>query len=89
MKAEEAKNIGFITKILPDKETLDKEIILTAQAIASKSPVAIHALKQVIKRQFKKKVTDSLEYTARMNSSLLYTKDMPEAITAFFQKRKP
>ena len=63
--------------------------MLTAQAIASKSPIAIYALKQIIKRQFKKKVTDSLEYTARVNSSMLFTKDMTEAISAFFQKRKP
>lgn len=63
--------------------------MLTAQAIAAKSPVAIHSLKQIMKRQFRKKVSDSLEYTARVNSSLLFTKDMPEAIMAFFQKRKP
>ena len=79
-----------MTKVLPDKPSLDQEIMLTAQAIASKSPIAVHALKQVIKRQFKnKQVEDSLDYIARVNSSMLLTKDTTEAITAFFQKRKP
>lgn len=32
----------------------------TAEVIASKSPVGIYTLKQVIKRQFRKKVEDSL-----------------------------
>lgn len=60
----------------------------TAQVIASKSPVGIYTLKQVIKRQMRKKVEDSLEYIARVNSSMLMTKDTSEAISAFLQKRK-
>lgn len=87
MKAEEAKQIGFVTKVLPTKEALDAELLLTAEAIASKSPVGIHSLKQIIKRQFRKKTEESLEYTARVNSSLLFTKDTMEAISSFFQKR--
>lgn len=60
-----------------------------AEDIASKSPVGIHAIKQLIKRQYRKKVDDSLEYIARLNSVMLQTKDTTEAITAFLQKRKP
>lgn len=51
--------------------------------------MAIFALKQVIKRQFKKKTEDSLDYQVTLNSSVLITKDMEEAISAFLQKRKP
>ena len=46
-----------------------------AQLIAEKSPVGIYTLKQVIKRQLRRKVQDSMEYIARMNSSMLITKD--------------
>lgn len=63
--------------------------MLTAEVIAVKSPVGVHSLKQVIKRQFRRKIQDSLEYIARVNSALLLTKDTQEAITAFLQKRQP
>lgn len=51
-------------------------MLKTAELIASKSPVGIYTLKQVIKRQFRKKTDDSLEYIARTNSAMLITKDM-------------
>lgn len=57
--------------------------------IAAKSPVGIHTIKQVIKRNESKDIYEGLEYIARTNSVMLQTKDMFEAIGAFLQKRKP
>lgn len=48
----------------------------TAEIIALKSPVGVYTLKQVIKRQFRKKIDDNLQFMARLNSSMLLTKDM-------------
>lgn len=39
---------------------MEKELLKTAEIIAEKSPVGIYTLKQVIKRQFRKKVEDNL-----------------------------
>ena len=89
MNAKEAKDIGYVSKIVPTKKDLDHELLLTAKAIAEKSPVGIYTLKQVMKREQYKKVQESLEYMARVNSSMLLTKDMMEAVSANLQKKKP
>ena len=89
MKADEALRLGFVNKVVPDRKALESQLIKTAEIIASKSPVGIYTLKQVMKRQFLNKVEDSLDYIARINSATLLTKDTTEAITAFLQKRKP
>lgn len=61
----------------------------TAKLIASKSPVAINTLKHIFRREQYKKVFESIQYMARTNSSMLFTKDTMEAIGAFLQKKKP
>lgn len=78
-----------MTKVLQTKKDLDDELLLTAKAIASKSPVGIYTLKQVMKREQYKKAFEGLDYMARINSSMLMTKDTVEAVTSFMQKRKP
>lgn len=56
MKAKEAKDIGYVSKIVPTKKDLDDELLLTAKAIAEKSPVGIYTLKQIMKREQYKKI---------------------------------
>ena len=87
--ANEAKEIGFVTKVLPSKQAMQEELLLTAKSIASKSPVGVYTLKQVMKRELLKKAEEGMEYIARTNSSMLMTKDIMEAVRAFMQKRKP
>ena len=72
-----------------NKEQMEKELLLTAKAIAEKSPVGIYTLKQVMKREQFKKVHEGLDYIARTNSSMINTRDVIESVQAFMQKRKP
>jgi delta(3,5)-delta(2,4)-dienoyl-CoA isomerase len=60
----------------------------TARSISSKSPVAINTLKHIFRREQYKKVFESIQYMARTNSSMLFTKDTMDAIGAFLQKKK-
>lgn len=64
-----------MNKVATDRNSLEAELLKTAETIASKSPVGIYTLKQVIKRQYLKKVEDSLDYIARINSATLQTND--------------
>lgn len=89
MKAEEALQIGFVSRILEDKQKLKVALLETAQLIASKSPVGIHTIKQTLRKAESKEFYENLESLARTNSGMLQTKDMQEAITAFLMKKKP
>lgn len=56
--------------------------------IASKSPVAIYTIKQVNVREMKRRIADGMDFLARMNTSMLVTGDMQEAIRANLSKDK-
>ena len=58
----------------------------TAKIISSKSPVGIYALKQVMRRELKKKAEEGMEYIAQVNANMLQTKDMMTAISAWITK---
>ncbi len=68
---------------------MEEALLETAKLIASKSPVAINTLKHIMRREQYKKVYESMQYMARTNSSMLFTNDTMEAISAFLQKKKP
>ena len=75
MEAEQAKNLGLVSKIFDDNRKLEEGLMETAKLIASKSPVAIHTLKHIMRREQLRKVEESMRYMARTNSSALLTKD--------------
>lgn len=63
-------------------------LLETAKMIASKSPVAIYTIKQVNVREMKRRIADGMDFLARMNTSMLVTGDMQEAIRANLSKDK-
>jgi enoyl-CoA hydratase len=89
MPAEEALRIGLVSRIFDDKTQLEAGLLETARVIASKSPVGIHTIKEVIKKGEARDLYEGLEYIARVNSVMLQTKDTVESIGAFMQKKKP
>ena len=89
MHSEEALSIGFVSKILEDKQQLEAALLETARVIASKSPVAIYTIKQTFKKAEMKDYIEGLDNVARTNSGMLQTQDMVEAITSFLMKKKP
>ena len=48
MAADEAQQIGFVSRILEDKDKLDEACMETARTIAAKSPVGVHTIKQTL-----------------------------------------
>lgn len=88
MKSDEALQIGFVSKVVEDKQQLEASLLQTAKTIASKSPVGIYTIKQTLRKAESKEFLEGLEYIARINSVMLQTKDMSEAVTAFMMKKK-
>ncbi|GJJ08999.1 hypothetical protein Clacol_003220 [Clathrus columnatus] len=88
--AEEARQFGFIGKVVPGgRDEVIAAALETAQLIATKSPVAVVGTKHLLLHSRDHNVTENLEYTATWNSVHLQTKDVEDAIRSFKQSRPP
>ncbi|KAN0066475.1 hypothetical protein ACQY0O_000569 [Thecaphora frezii] len=88
--AEEAQRIGFLGKIVDGgrKEVIDAAV-KTASEIATKSPVAVRATKIFMLHGRDHSVEEGLRFTQALNSGLLQSDDLPIAMSAVMQKKKP
>jgi Delta3,5-Delta2,4-dienoyl-CoA isomerase len=87
--AAEAYRVGFVSKVLPDKETLMNEGIKMASLIANKSPVAVQGTKNILDATTGRTVEDNLNYTAVWNAAMLQSSDVERAMGAGMKKRTP
>ena len=87
--AGEAREIGLITHLLPDQESLYAKAGELAHNIASCSPLAVQGVKDVMGFNRDYGVRAGLKYVAQKNAAILICDDALEAITAHIEKRKP
>lgn len=88
--AEEALKMGFLSKVVKGgKDQVLKEAIATAKIMAEKSPTAIRNTKHLLLHARDHSVQEGLEYTAAWNSAGLQSEEIPTAMLAVMQKKKP
>ncbi|GAB7358856.1 hypothetical protein MBLNU230_g4079t1 [Neophaeotheca triangularis] len=87
--AEEALRVGFVSRVCGSKGEAVAEALELARLMASKSPVAVQATKEVINYSRDHSVADGLNYVAVVNASQLQTEDVKAAMMSGLQKRKP
>ena len=87
--ADRALRCGLVNDVFPDQESLLAGAREMAREIAANSPLAVQGTKQVLQYSEKHSIEEGLEYVARWNSSLLHSRDLKEAMTAFMEKREP
>ena len=87
--AAEAAEMGLVTRVLPDAESVVSQAISTAQDIAANSPLAVQGSKAVLNGGEGRSVGEALDYVALWNASFLQSNDLGEAVIAFTQKRPP
>jgi Delta3,5-Delta2,4-dienoyl-CoA isomerase len=87
--AAEACRVGFVGKVLPDKERLVEEGLNMAKVIAGKSPVAVQGTKNILDATKGRTVEDNLNYTAAWNAAMLQSGDVERAMGAGLKKRTP
>ncbi|RXH71642.1 hypothetical protein DVH24_025143 [Malus domestica] len=85
----EAKQLGLVSRVFDSKEELDNGVLLIAEGIGLKSPLAVTGTGAVLQRSRELNVEQGLDYAATWNSAMLLSDDLTEAVTAFAQKRKP
>jgi enoyl-CoA hydratase len=88
IKAEEARMINLVNRVVPEGEALDAAREL-AQEIASNGPVAVRHAKQAANKALDVDLTSGLEYEADQFSLLFATEDAREGMGAFVEKRNP
>ncbi|KAL2323797.1 hypothetical protein Fmac_022855 [Flemingia macrophylla] len=85
----EAKELGLVSRALDSKDELDEAVRDVAQAIATKSPLAVVGTKMVLLKSRDLTVDQGLDYVATLNAARLLSPDLTEAVSAQKQKRKP
>lgn len=85
--AREARQMGLVNRVYPDRETLLEEVRATAVHIASKSPLAVRGSKEMLLFSRDHTVQESLNYIATWNAGMLSAGDLREGMAAQFEKR--
>ncbi|GGD00768.1 2-(1,2-epoxy-1,2-dihydrophenyl)acetyl-CoA isomerase [Thalassobacillus devorans] len=86
--AEEAKEFGLVTKVVPEG-SLEKEVEQFAVRLAAMPTKAIQLIKRNLKESWSMELDDYLEKEAQGQRIAGLTADYKEGVEAFLQKRKP
>ncbi|WP_028785114.1 enoyl-CoA hydratase-related protein [Thalassobacillus devorans] len=86
--AEEAKEFGLVTKVVPE-ESLQSEVEQFAGRLATMPTTAIQLIKRNLKESWTMELDEYLEKEAQGQRIAGLTSDYKEGVEAFLQKRKP
>lgn len=87
--AARAKEIGLVSRLEADRDTLIASAYDLASQIADNSPLVLEGVKRVLQANRGRSVEEALDYVARWNSAYLLSNDLFEATSAFMERRKP
>jgi len=86
--APEALRMGLVSEVVPDGSALERALAL-AQTILSMPPLAVRAVKEVIKAGQNLPLDGALALERKAFQLLFDTEDQKEGMRAFLEKRKP
>jgi enoyl-CoA hydratase/carnithine racemase len=88
LDAAKAEAIGLVADVFPDNE-LPVAALAAAKALAAKAPNAVRATKALLKDNDRARVGAAREAEGAVFAAQLRSDEVKEAISAFFEKRKP
>jgi enoyl-CoA hydratase len=88
MDAAEALASGLASRVVPHDTLLD-EVRKIAAKIASQSPLAVMANKEMVNAALETTLTQGVQFERRLFHSLFAFEDQKEGMAAFVEKRKP
>jgi len=88
VSAEEAYRLGFVAKLVPAESARD-EVETLAELIASRAPLAVRGVKQVIDRGLDGSLASALHLEGESAGHTFGTQDRTEGMRAFLERRKP
>ena len=89
--AHEAKAMGLVTQVYPDKETMEMKVNeWLQQHIIPKSAVGLKIATRVARKRFNARLKEDLKYYESVYlNELMKTHDGKEGLSSFLEKRKP
>ena len=84
----EAERAGLAARVVPHDTLLD-EVRKIAAKIASQSPLAVMANKEMVNAALETTLTQGVQFERRLFHSLFAFEDQKEGMAAFVEKRKP
>ena len=88
LDAEQAKDYGLVSRVVPHDELMREARELAAK-IAAGPPVAMKLAKRALYRGATADLVSALEFEGYMQSICLGTEDFREGMAAFLEKREP
>jgi enoyl-CoA hydratase len=88
MSAEEAKQCGLVSRVVPTELYLEEALKLASE-VASMSPVAVRMAKEAVNRVFESHLEDGLHFERKNFYLTFASEDQKEGMAAFIEKRKP
>ena len=88
MDSEEARELGFVNRVYEDRDTMMREVMVIAQSIAAKSPLAVRGSKEMLLYSRDHSVSESLNYIATWNAGMLSEADLQAGLRAQMEKRQ-
>ncbi|MFY9717070.1 MAG: enoyl-CoA hydratase-related protein [Thermoplasmata archaeon] len=88
VSAEEAFRLGFVATVVP-AATAREEVQALAETIASRAPLGVRWVKQVIDRGMDASLASALHLEAESAGHTFGTSDRTEGMRAFLERRKP
>lgn len=86
--AEEARELGFLNRVFPDRESLLAEVTVIARLIAAKSPLAVRGSKEMLLYARDHSVREGLNYVATWNAGMLSEADLHAGMTAQMERQQ-
>ena len=88
VRADEAKEIGLVNKVVPQVDLMD-EVLSLANQITKQAPFAVEKSKQLINEGLDMPITDGIQMESEGFGSLFGTEDQKNGAKAFINKEKP
>jgi enoyl-CoA hydratase/carnithine racemase len=86
--AAKAFEIGLVNAVYPDSEYIDKAFI-QAVNLAQQPPASVRITKALLKKSISQPIADTMTQERKQFSERLTSGECNEALTAFFERRKP
>ncbi|OZM58177.1 2-(1,2-epoxy-1,2-dihydrophenyl)acetyl-CoA isomerase [Lottiidibacillus patelloidae] len=88
IKAEQAKELGLVTKVVP-ADSLEEETAAFAERLATMPTKAIGLIKRYLRESWESSLDEMLEKEAYAQRTAGLTEDHQEGVNAFLEKRRP
>jgi enoyl-CoA hydratase/carnithine racemase len=86
---DEALQMRLVNGVYETQEALMQAVGEVARTIASKSPLTVRGIKQVMNHARGRTIEEGLAFVATWNAGMLLSEDAQEAVQAWMEKREP